>query len=78
MPEFRPSGYIRPAAQGVPSREARAQLQLKRLEKINVRQQEELGRERVPTSVAAARYATEAWLARDADDWLLIDERVSE
>ncbi|KAJ6437290.1 siderophore esterase [Purpureocillium lavendulum] len=78
MPEFRPSGYIRPAAQGVPSREARAQLQLKRLEKINVRQQEELGRERVPTSVAAARYATEAWLARDADDWLLIDEGASE
>ncbi|UNI21287.1 Guanine nucleotide-binding protein subunit gamma [Purpureocillium takamizusanense] len=85
MAECRPAAYLNGTRQkrDVPlSREARAQLQLKRIEKINLRQQEELGRERVPVSVAAmsiVKYCSEtkdymvpsAWgrIPRDEDPY---------
>lgn len=58
MPETRPAANLNGTPyRNVPlSREARAPLQLKRIESHNLRQQEELSRERVPVSVAAMRY----------------------
>ncbi|GJN67787.1 hypothetical protein PLICBS_001829 [Purpureocillium lilacinum] len=55
MPETRPAANLNGTPyRNVPlSKEARAPLQLKRIESHNLRQQEELSRERVPVSVAA-------------------------